>query len=135
MSKLHTTAKLENLTEVLAFVDEYLESAECSTKTQISIDIAVEEIFVNIASYAYTPDIGDADIEIGSDDGNKSVWITFDDTGIPYNPLAKEDPDVTLTAEERAVGGLGIFMVKKSMDKMDYRYENGHNILTLTKIL
>ncbi len=135
MKELSIDAKVENLGIVLEFTDRELETLDCSVKVQTQIDIAVEEIFVNIASYAYGEDGGKADITIDHEEGSQFVSITFTDQGIPYDPLKKEDPDVTLSAEEREIGGLGIYMVKKSMDDVIYRYENGSNILTLVKNL
>ena len=102
-------------------------------KEQIQLDVAVEEIFVNIASYAYAPNTGYALIQINELSDPKRVQITFVDEGVPYDPLAKEDPDVTLSAEERQIGGLGIYMVKKSMDNMTYEYKDNKNILTIEK--
>lgn len=135
MKELVLEAKLENLNKVLAFIDEQLEELNCSMKSQMQIDIAVEELFVNIAHYAYAPNVGKATIRTEFDDNPPCIHITFIDQGVYYNPLAKADPDVTLSAEERQVGGLGIFMVKKSMDNMQYRYENNSNILTISKNL
>jgi len=132
MESLTVEARTENLPQVLAFVDGKLEAAGCSMKTQMQIDVAVEEIFVNIALYAYAPGSGEAVITMET--GEDAV-IGFHDRGTPFDPLAKEDPDVTLSAEKRQIGGLGIFMVKKSMDEMNYRYENGENILTIRKKL
>ena len=126
-------ASTDKLDEVIAFVDTQLENFECSMKTQMQIDIAVEEIFVNIANYAYNPEIGDATIRVEVSDEPLAVAITFLDHGKPYDPLAKEDPDVTLSAEERDIGGLGIFMTKKSMDDIRYEYKDGQNILTIEK--
>ena len=125
----------ENLPAVLEFVDSQLEEIDCPIKVQMQMDIAVEEIYINIANYAYSPDIGKATIKVGISDDNKEVSITFIDNGVPYNPLEKDDPDITLSAEERAIGGLGIFMVKKSMDDMFYEYKEGQNILTIIKNL
>ena len=133
MKELIIEALTENLPEVIAFVDEQLEAADCSVKTQMQIDIAVEEIFVNIAHYAYNPEVGNAMVRVEILPDVPSVDITFIDKGVPYDPLAKADPDVTLSAEERQIGGLGIFMVKKTMDDVKYEYVNGHNILTLKK--
>jgi sigma-B regulation protein RsbU (phosphoserine phosphatase) len=133
MKRLTIKAAVENLDRVLAFVDEQLEAAGCPMKTQMQIDVAVEEIFVNIAHYAYAPGTGNAVIGIHVDSETRTAVITFADSGIPYDPTAAEDPDVTLPAEEREVGGLGIFMVKKSMDDMRYEYKDGQNILTITK--
>ena len=133
MKELVIDALTDNLPQVLAFVDEQLEAADCPMKIQMQIDIAVEEIFVNIAHYAYNPDIGTATVRVEVMSEPPAVDITFIDNGIPYDPLAKADPDVTLSAEERQIGGLGIFMVKKSMDDVKYEYLDGHNILTLKK--
>lgn len=134
-NSLKIPANVENLDQVLLFVDSYLEESGCSLKTQMQIDVAVEELFVNIAHYAYVPGSGEAEISIWVEDEPKTVVIRFRDSGIPYNPLAKEDPDVTLSAEERQIGGLGIFMVKKSMDDIQYQRDAGQNILTIKKNL
>ena len=132
-NELELEAVTGNLPEVQAFVAEHLETADCSIKAQMQIGLAVEEIFVNIASYAYTPEKGLAKVRVEVSDEPVSVSITFVDSGTPYDPLAKEDPDVKLSAEDRDVGGLGIFMTKKAMDEISYVYKDGHNILTLKK--
>ena len=131
--ELTLDAKVENLDEVLAFVDAELEAAACPSKTQMQIDVAVEEMFVNIAHYAYTPGTGTATLRVKTERDPGAAEITLIDRGIPYNPLAKPDPDVTLSAEERKIGGLGIYMVKKSMDEVNYEYRDGQNVLTLKK--
>lgn len=133
MKELVLDATTENLDTVIAFVTEQLEAVDCPMKVQMQLEIAVEELFVNIAHYAYAPDTGSATIrtEITSD----TAEITFIDSGVQYDPLAKPDPDVTLSAAERQIGGLGIFMVKKSMDDMRYEYTDGNNILTIVKKL
>lgn len=133
MKEIELEAKVENLPTVLALVDEQLESVDCPMKIQMQIDVAVEEIFVNIAHYAYNPEVGNAMVRVEILPDVPSIDITFIDKGVPYDPLAKADPDVTLSAEERQIGGLGIFMVKKTMDDVKYEYVNGHNILTLKK--
>ena len=135
MAEITIPARVENLDTVTAFVDAELEKLDCPMKTQIQIDVAVEELYVNIAHYAYAPGEGDATIEVETDPASRTVSITFRDRGVPYDPLAKTDPDVTLSADERQIGGLGIFMVKKSMDDMRYTYEDGQNILTIVKKL
>lgn len=132
MKELVIEARVENLAQVLAFVDELLESVSCPRRSRLQIDIAVEEIFVNIARYAYAPETGYAVLRGETGDG-PSVTLTFLDRGMPYDPLARKDPDVTLPAEEREIGGLGVFMVKKTMDEVSYAYENGQNILTIKK--
>ncbi|MBO6141133.1 MAG: ATP-binding protein [Ruminococcus sp.] len=133
MEKLNIKAATDRLDDVIAFVVRQLEEADCPMKAQMQIELAVEEIFVNIAHYAYKPKEGMADITVDIRDG--AAYITFEDGGVPYDPLAKADPDITLSADDRAVGGLGIFMVKKSMDDMKYEYRDSKNILTLVKKL
>lgn len=132
MDKLKIKGTKERLNEVISFVDSQLEAADCPMKAQMKIDIAVEEIFINIASYAYGDDIGDAEIIVDVNSVDSKATITFIDSGIPYNPLEKDDPDTTLSAEDRDIGGLGIFIVKKSMDTVEYRNEDGRNILTIS---
>lgn len=134
MAELVIDAKLDNLDKVQAFIEETLEEAGCSPKAMMQISIAVEEIFVNIASYAYPDGGGKARLEATILDGSeRGVSLLFADSGVPFDPMAKEDPDVTLPAEERGIGGLGIYMVKKSMDDMYYKREDGENRLTIVK--
>lgn len=128
---LTVPAVTDRLGEVTAFVDAFLEELGCSMKTQMLIDLSVEEIFVNIANYAYPDKEGNAEIRISEADG--VATLVFTDAGVPYDPLQKEDADVTLSAEERPIGGLGILLVKKNMDEVSYSYENGRNVLTLKK--
>lgn len=135
MKKITVPAKTDELERVLDFVNETLEGTDCSMRIQTQIDIAVEEIFVNIANYAYNPEIGKAEIVVEITEKPVTVAITFEDSGVPYNPLEKQDPDITLNAEERDIGGLGIFMAKKSMDDIEYTYRDGKNILTIKKAL
>lgn len=134
MIELKVPASLEHLNEVLAFLEEKLEEMGAPFKVSMKIQVAVEELFVNIANYAY-PDRADgqACIRLEKVDEPPSVRITLIDSGIPYDPLAKPDPDVNLSAEERQIGGLGIFMVKQSMDTVSYAYKDGQNCLTLEK--
>lgn len=135
MNELTLTATLENVAKVTEFVDEQLESKGCSMKSQMQIDIAIDELFSNIANYAYNPVVGPATVRVCVDGEPLAVTITFIDRGTPYNPLEKEDPDISLSTEDRQIGGLGIFMVKKMMDDMTYRYQDGQNILTIRKIV
>ena len=133
---LKISATVDNLDQVIGFVDGHLEENACPLKLQMQIDVAVEEIYVNIAHYAYQgTEVGDAVISLWFEDDPKAVVIEFRDSGMPFDPLAKDDPDVTLSAAERQIGGLGIYMVKKSMDDMQYQRENGENILTIRKKL
>ena len=135
MKELVVEAKRENLIQVQAFIDEQLEAVDCPMPTQIAIDVAVEELFVNIASYAYEQGEGIAVVQVTVHEDPLSVEITFIDNGRQYDPLAKEDPDVTLSVRERKKGGLGIFMVKNTMDNVSYEYKDGKNILTIKKNL
>ena len=135
LNELEIDAEEDRLQEVQAFVDEHLEAADCPVKAQMQIAVAVEEIFVNIASYAYVPEKGKAKVRVEVSDEPVSVTITFVDHGIPYDPVAREDPDVTLPASQRDIGGLGIFMTKQIMDDVAYEYKDGQNILTLKKRL
>ena len=126
-------AKTDALSEVLGFVEETLENYECSMKNQTAICVAIEEVFVNVASYAYGEGSGDVTLDIGFDEANRDVTFRLIDQGVPFDPLKKPDPDITLAIEERQVGGLGIFIVKKTMDTVHYAYEDGKNILTMIK--
>ena len=133
MKELDVEAILDNLDIVTDFVNEQLAVTGCSAKILMQVDLAVEEIFVNIANYAYSPATGPATVRVEVRPDFSAVCITFIDHGIPYDPLAKADPDLSLSTEERAVGGLGIFLVKKNMDDISYEYVNGCNILRLKK--
>ena len=135
MKELTIDAAVENIPAVTDFVNEQLDAHGCSMKVQTQIDIAIDELFGNIAHYAYDPDVGPATVRVELVEDPLAVVITFIDNGVPYDPLKNEDPDTTLSAEERAFGGLGIYMVKKSMDAVEYAYKDGQNILKITKKL
>lgn len=135
MKRLVIEASDKNLDQVPAFVEEQLDALNCPAKTKIQINVAVEELFVNIARYAYDPAVGTAEVKVSVKNDPLTVEITFIDEGKPYDPLAKSDPDVTLSAEERPIGGLGIYLVKKNMDDVRYQYVGGRNILTIQKKL
>ena len=135
MKELNVLANLDSVDEVMEFVTGELEQLNCSMKVQTQIEIAVEELFVNIANYAYNPDEGPATVRVEVEKEPPAISITFIDEGVPYDPLAKEDPEVTLGADERQIGGLGIFMVKESMDDIDYEYKDGKNILHIRKLI
>ena len=126
-------AKIGALSDVLGFVDQTLESCECPMKIQTAICVAIEEVFVNVAHYAYGDGEGDMTLDIGFDAGSRTLTFRMTDKGTPFDPLQKPDPDITLSAEEREIGGLGIFITKKTMDTVTYAYENGENILTMIK--
>ncbi len=133
MKELKIDATLDNLDNVLAFIEEALDEIGVPMKIMTQMNIVAEEIYVNIAHYAYNPHIGEALIKI--DEDGENIYVTFEDGGVPYNPLEKEDPDITKSAEERDIGGLGIFMVKNMMDDIAYNYENNKNILTIKKTI
>ena len=133
MKELTLEATLENLTQVTDFLGRELEAAGCPMKAQIAISIAAEEIYVNIAHYAYAPETGDAALCLELVPEPPAAVLTFRDRGVPFDPLAKPDPDVTLAAEDRAVGGLGIFIVKKTMSPVTYKRRSGLNILKMGK--
>ena len=126
-------AKTESLSDVLAFIEQRLETFGCSMKLQIAICVAIEEVFVNVAHYAYKEGNGNVEFNISFDEVTRLVTFKMTDSGVPFDPLKKEDPDISLSAEERNIGGLGIFITKKTMDNVSYAYENGKNILTMTK--
>ena len=129
--KLLVNAELYELDVVISFLEEMLEEAGCPIKTMTQISISVEEIFVNIANYAYPETGGDCELDM-TVDGNRMI-LCISDEGEEFNPLEKEDPDITLSAEERQIGGLGIWMVKQSMDSVEYCYEENKNKITLIK--
>lgn len=131
MKTLSVDATDDNLARVTEFVDAFLQAHDCPMKAQMQIDLSLEEAYVNIAHYAYGDATGKAEVTLSSQDNE--VVITLRDSGVPYNPLEKADPDITLSAEERQIGGLGIYLVKKNMDSVSYSYENGQNVLTMTK--
>lgn len=133
--ELNIEAALENIETVTNFVNEQLESLGCPMKAQIQIDVAIDELFGNIAHYAYAPEKGPATVRIEVKENPLAVVITFIDNGKPFDPLNSEDPDITLSAEDRQIGGLGIYMVKKSMDEISYEYKDGQNILKIKKHL
>ena len=133
MKEMTIPATVGNIEKVTAFVDEQLQQIDCPPKAQMQIDIAIDELFGNIARYAYNPDTGPATVRVEVTQEPISVVITFIDHGVPYDPLKTAEPDISLSAEERTIGGLGIFLVKKTMDEITYEYKNGQNILRIRK--
>jgi len=124
-------AEINELASVTVFLEEELDKAEASPKLMVTFAVALEELFVNVAHYAYPDSKGT--VKIGIDTSGDSIVVQLTDSGIPFNPVAMPDPDVTESAEERKIGGLGIYMVKKSMDSMTYEYKDNQNILTISK--
>ena len=135
MKTLTVPAGCDQLDTVQSFVDKALDQLPCTFEARLQIQIAVEELFVNIASYAYAPGTGDAVVGCQVEQEPPSITIQFRDWGKPFDPLAKEDADISLSAEERQIGGLGIYMVKSSMNAAYYEYKDGQNILTIRKDL
>lgn len=129
------TAEAAALDQVLEWLEALLMRYDCPMKVQTQLCIAAEELFVNIASYGYPHTKGSVDLTCRFSGEPTVLALTFIDNGMPYDPLKQKAPDTTLGPDERKPGGLGIFMVKKTMDAMKYRYENGQNILTITKTL
>jgi len=133
MKEITLAATVENIETVTEFVNAQLELIDCPIKVQMQIDIAIDELFGNIAHYAYNTEVGNATVRVDISEAPLAVIITFIDNGVPYDPLGKDDPDITLSAEEREIGGLGIYMIKKSMDEITYEYKDGQNILKIKK--
>ena len=128
----------ENLEAANDFIHAQIKPFSCQSQTLFQIDLAVEEIFVNISHYAYSPDKGTVQIECSAEktaDAPAKLTVSFTDRGKAFNPLAKPDPDITLSVEEREIGGLGIFLTKKYMDSVLYEHKDNQNILTFTKII
>lgn len=128
-------AKDENMLEMLGFVEQELENYGCSMRMQTAISVALEEVFINVAHYAYPDGDGKAKVSINIDPTTDEMTCILSDSGIAFNPLTQDDPDITLPVEQREIGGLGILIVKKTMDYVEYSRENGENILTMRKKL
>ncbi len=128
MKRISIAPSLESIDKVTAFLEQCLENQDVPVKAISQINIAADEIFSNIARYS-----GATTVSVGCETKNNQAIIRFADNGRPYDPTEKADPDITLSAEQRDIGGLGIFMVKKTMDEIVYEYEDGFNILTIRK--
>ena len=133
MKEFTVEAQISHIPDVTGFVDGQLEQLGAGLKQQMAIDVAMDELFTNIASYAYPASAGSVTVRFDFDPSDRSAVITLIDSGIPFNPLEKPDPDITLPAEKREIGGLGIFLVKKTMDEVTYRREGDRNVLTIRK--
>ena len=133
MTEIRLAAVIESIPGATAFIEEQLEALGCSMRAQMQIDVAIDELFCNIASYAYGDGTGEATVRFDYDAPTRTAAITFVDRGVPFNPLEQAEPDVTLAARDRKIGGLGIHLVRKTMDRMEYRREDGQNILTIYK--
>ena len=135
MKELTVDAVPESLRQIRAFVDAELAALGCSVETRRQLDVAVDEVFANIARYAYGGAAGRATVRFAAEQAPRAVTLTFVDGGMPFDPLQMETPDTTLAARERKIGGLGIFLVKQLMDEVAYAYIDGNNILTIRKTL
>lgn len=135
MKEIVMDAQVANIEKVTDFVNEVLEANGCSMKAQLQIDVAIDEIMSNVAYYGYPDDNGQVRVTVDFPGDSAKVVIAFEDNGVEFNPLVKEDPDVTLSAEDRLVGGLGIFIVKKTMDDVRYERKDNKNILTIEKTI
>lgn len=133
MNTLTLEATIDNIPVITDFINEQLEALDCAMKAQLQIDVAIDEVFTNIASYAYPEGAGMATVQIDFDAATRVASIVFEDDGIPFNPLEAKEPDITLSAEERPIGGLGIFLVRKTMDYVRYERRDDKNILTIEK--
>lgn len=135
MKELTVDAAVENIKVVTDFVTAELETLGCPRRAQLQIAVAIDELFGNIAKYAYSPQVGSATVRLDVEREPLSVIITFIDNGRPFNPLEQTEPDIHAPAEDRPIGGLGIFLVKKTMDLVEYEYRDGQNILRIKKNL
>lgn len=135
MNELTVEATPESIATITDFIEKALSQTTCSLKTLMQINIAIDEIISNIAQYAYAPNTGNVTVRLSISKDPNAVSLTFIDSGVPYNPLEKKDPDTSLSAEEREIGGLGIYIVKKSMDHIAYDFKDNQNILRITKNL
>lgn len=133
MNEWTAEAVTDSIPAITREIGRELDALDCSAQARRKINVALDELLSNIAYYAYAPGIGKVTVQMRYDETDGTVFLTFIDSGIPYNPLEKADPDITLAAGNRPVGGLGVLMVKKKMDGMEYRRENGQNILTVRK--
>lgn len=131
--ELTLEATIESIAQVTEFVNAQLDAVGCSVKVQRLINIAIDELFGNIASYAYGSQTGMVTVRVDVQQDQRLATIVFIDAGIPFDPLKQEDPLPGLTVKERKKGGFGISIVKKSMDSVCYEYVNGHNVMTITK--
>lgn len=138
MNEITIDADIKNLNEITSFLNNIIDNYDCSMEVKFQLELAIEEIYVNIAYYAYPNAIGSTTIRydiVNEDDKPPLLVLDILDQGEEYNPLEEKNPDISLDAMAREIGGLGIFIVKESMDFVDYHYENGNNIFTIKKYL
>ena len=133
MQSITTEAKMENIERITVFMDREMEKINCPARQQIQIRIAIDEIVSNIVRYAYRQETGTVTVQFDYNESDRSILLTFSDKGFPFDPLQQAAPDITLPAEKRKIGGLGILLVRKTMDEVSYVRENGKNILRIKK--
>lgn len=133
MNRMEIPAIIENLDKGLDFIIEGIEKAKLDKKAIYQIKLACEEVIVNVINYAYPNSQGDIVLSYEIDEDNKEIIIVISDFGMPYNPLLNEDPDINLPMEEREIGGLGVYMVRNIMDRVEYAWEAEQNVLTMRK--
>lgn len=131
--KIIVDAKKDSIERITDCVNELLDSASCPVKERVQIDLAIDEMLSNVINYAYEGQVGEIAVSMLVSDDKAQIVLTFEDSGVPFDPTRTADPDITLSAEDRKIGGLGIFMVKKTMDKMEYQFKDGKNVLRLVK--
>lgn len=132
--KIIVKSNTENLSKILSVIEEELDNYSVNIKSKFQLELVIEEIFTNICKFSYETE-GDVEINYSLSQDSLEMKITFIDDGIEFNPLKKEDPDLTTSVDEREIGGLGLTLVKNNVDSIDYSYENNRNILTITKLL
>ncbi|BDZ69590.1 ATP-binding protein [Methanobacterium petrolearium] len=135
MNTITITAKIENLPNVLNFINNQLNGLNISGKTLFQLELAIEEIYVNIARYAYVGEEGAVTITSCIEEDPLQIIVEFTDSGVPFNPLENEDPDFSQKTEEKEIGGLGIHLIKKNVDSLGYKFHDNKNVLTIKKIL
>ena len=133
MKTITMEARPESIEAITDFADRELEAVGCPLRPLMQIRVAIDELVSNIAHYAYSPGTGSVTVQFDFDPETRTVVLTFIDSGVPYDSLQNADPDVTLPVEKRRIGGLGIFLVRKTMDHMSYRRDGGRNILEIRK--
>lgn len=135
VKEITVPATMENIRTVTDFINEELEKYQIPEMVRVQIDVAIDEIFGNIVRYAYGEREGQVTVRTGIDGERPTASITFIDDGRPYDPRTAPEPDITLEARLRPIGGLGLFMVRKIMDQLDYKYTDGKNVLTIRKVI
>ena len=135
MNTITVSAKIENLPTVLNFINNQLNDLNVIGSILFQLELVIEEVFVNIARYAYVGGEGEVTINTRIEENPLQIIVEFTDSGVPFNPLENEDPDFSLKPEEKEIGGLGIHLVKKNVDSVRYQFRKGMNVLTLKKIV